>query len=182
MAKSCLGKIFQIFISTFENTPTVAFTFICRGKYAHVYFEGLRYAALQDQYPDAPRYFINTSAFIARANHRHLIDLGATNGLLSCSEAFETDHGDEKKKQALLLLEATQYLLLSGPEMYQESETDKYAGSLLQERKEAVAISRWAFWQQRLSDMANDDLMDEDARTVAKQAMNTMVQVAAGAG
>ncbi|KAL8770015.1 MAG: hypothetical protein Q9194_005286 [Teloschistes cf. exilis] len=140
------------------------------------------YLPRQDQYPDATRYFINTSAFIARANHLHVIDLGATNGLLSCSEAFETDHGDEKKKQALLLLEATQYLLLSGPEMYQESETDKYAGPLLQGRKEAVAISRWTFWQQRLSDMANDDMMDEDARAVAKQAMNTMVQIAAGAG
>ncbi|KAL9578467.1 MAG: hypothetical protein Q9212_005699 [Teloschistes hypoglaucus] len=146
------------------------------------YTDGLRYAASQDQYLDATRHFINTSAFIARANHHHVIDLGATFGLLSCSEAFETDHGDEKKKQALFLLEAMQYLLLSGPEICQESETDKYAGPLLEKCREGVAISRWTFWQQRLSDMANDDMMDEDARAVAKQALNTMVQVAAGTG
>ncbi|KAL8810214.1 MAG: hypothetical protein Q9200_002757 [Gallowayella weberi] len=146
------------------------------------YTDGVRHAALWDQYPDATRHFVNTSAFIARANHCHLIDLGATRGLVLCSEAFETDHGDPKEKQTALLLAAAQYLLLSGPEMYQESETDEYAGPLLKERREAVAISRWTFWQQRLGDMANKGMMDEDARAVAKQAMDKMVQVAAGTG
>lgn len=99
-----------------------------------------------------------------------------------CSQAFETEYADDEGKLGLLLQAAAQYILLSGPEMYQygteDVYADKYAGPLLKKHREGSPILRWDFWKQRLGDLKNDTALNEDARATAEQVVEKMFEVA----
>ena len=100
-----------------------------------------------------------------------------------CGQAFEKDYFDEDHKQALYLQAAAQYLMLNAPKTYQLSATDEYAnlyaGSLLEERRAASAISRWNFWRERLSTLIDHSALPQDAQATATELAKKMADTMA---
>ena len=121
-------------------------------------------------------------AFNARAYHDGLFPLEKW-ALMLCGEAFEIDYFEDNHKQALYLQAAAQYLMLNGPEMYRLGTmveyADLYAGSLLKERRAVSAISRWNFWQDRLSTLIDHKALSEDAQATARQLARKMADTMA---
>lgn len=100
---------------------------------------------------------------------------------MTLSIALEKDYESQSHLLDTFIPAAAQYILQTGPAVYQCDKEVTFAGPLLEKAREKGSIERWAFWKAIFASMQDHEGLKDGTRTVGKQVAERMEKIGQGA-
>ena len=126
---------------------------------------------------------------MAKLAHSKLLSLEHF-AVRTIAKALEVDHKSGDDLLNTMVISAAQWLLQAGPEIYERDventgamvyidsgKKNDITGPLLRQARQTSPIGQWNFWKERFAVMRDRDDLDNSARDLAGQALDSMLAV-----